>query len=60
MNIYDMLDWIRKHDNSIGHKYIFTADFLNDRNLRDVLKSEDLFYCLLELMKEIIEAAAYE
>ena len=59
-NVFNMLDWIRKNDHSDGKKYIFAADFLHNRHLRGVMETEDLWYCLLELMKGIIDTATYE
>lgn len=59
MNIFEMLDWIRKNDVSTGGKFIFTASFFHDRHLRGLLSSEDLFYGLKDIMKLVIDDAEY-
>ena len=59
MNIYEMLDFIRKNDMSAGKAYTYTADFLNTQYTRGVIESEDLFNMLRELMIMIITCISY-
>ncbi len=60
MNIYDMLDFIRKNDGSAGNAYTYTADFLMRQHTRGTLETEDLFNQLRELMIMIVTSISYE
>ncbi len=60
MNIYEMLDFIRKHDSTAGKAYTYTADFLMENHTRGVIESEDLFNMYRELMASIVARISYE
>lgn len=57
MNIYEMLDFIRKYD-YLG-TYTCTADFLNTQYINGRVESENLFYMFKDLMVELIQRTPY-
>ena len=59
MNIYEMLDFIRKNDNSDGRAFTHTADFLMKQHANGALDSEDLFNMYRELMITMVTCLSY-
>lgn len=58
LNVYDMIDFIRKTD-SPGGRRTYTADFLNTQYTTGRLDSEDFWYMLRDLMYEILALSSY-
>lgn len=58
LNIYEMIDFIRKTDGIDGRR-AYTADFLNNQYIMGRLNSEDFWYMLRDLMYEILASASY-
>lgn len=57
MNIYEMLDFIRKNDAT--NVYTAIADFLNDQYMRGRIEAEDLFYMYQEIMIAVVANLSY-
>ncbi len=59
LDIFEMLVWIRKYDNSDGRKYIFTAEFLHGHHLRGVIDTKGYSNSLVDLMILILQNTRY-
>lgn len=58
LNIYEMMEFIRKCDDSNGHR-TYAADFLHRQYNMGRLDSEDFWYMLRDLIYEILASASY-
>lgn len=59
MNVNDMLDFIRKNDNSDGNVFTYTADFLMGQHLMGRLNDENLWHMLRDIMILIVTCSSY-
>lgn len=59
MNIYEMVNWIREYDTSLGRCQTQIADFLMTQHMAKRIDSEPLFYMLKDIMSMVLVNAPY-